>query len=250
MISEDLLTTIAYLQTPQAIRDRSQILFDLACQQQLDHFAVDLAKLPQAADYVLQVIRANYPDLNVPFHSRWRHFEVNGASRLALLEPQLSALEPLERARTLFDLAVTSVLLDAGAGAAWKYVEPETGQVFQRSEGLAIASFHAFKAGLFSSQPAQPWQADAPGLTQLTAEALADAFQVSDQNPLVGVEGRVTLLQKLGYALSQSPELFGADLPRPGHLVDYLLAQAEADQLPARAILQAILQGLGDIWPG
>ncbi|MBD0268839.1 MAG: URC4/urg3 family protein [Cyanobacteria bacterium Co-bin8] len=250
MIPEDPLTTIAYLQTPQAIRDRSQILFDLACQRQLDHFAVDLTKLPQAADYVLEVIRAHYPDLAVPFHSRWRHFEVNGESRLTLLEPELSAMDPLERARTLFDLAVTSVLLDAGAGAQWQYVEPETKQVFQRSEGLAIASFHCFKAGLFSSQPHQPWQADASSLTQLTAEDLATAFQVSDQNPLVGVEGRVTLLQKLGHALSKSPHLFGANLPRPGHLVDYLMTQADADQLPASAILQAILQGLGDIWPG
>jgi hypothetical protein len=241
---------VAYLQTPGAIRDRSQILFDLACQQQLDHFAVDLAKLPAAADYVLQVIRSHYPDLEVPFHSRWRHFEVNGESRLGLLEPELSALDPTERARTLFDLAVTSVLLDAGAGADWQYVEPETGQVFKRSEGLAIASFHAFKSGRFSSQPQHPWQADAPGLTEITPEALAAAFQVSDQNPLVGVEGRVTLLQKLGHALSQSPDLFGAELPRPGHLVDYLLTQAAANQIPARAILQAILQGLGSIWPG
>ena len=45
-----------------------------------------------------------------------------------------------------------SVLLDAGAGAAWTYVEPESGKAFQRSEGLAIASFHSFYAGLFSSQ--------------------------------------------------------------------------------------------------
>ncbi|HEY9881425.1 MAG TPA: URC4/urg3 family protein [Leptolyngbyaceae cyanobacterium] len=241
---------IAYLQTPQAIRDRSQQLFELACQNQLDHFACDLTKLPEVAAYVLQVIQANYPDLKVPFHSRWRHFEVDGESRLTLLEPELSQQNPIERARILFDLAVTSVLLDAGAGAQWQYREPETGQVFQRSEGLAIASFHSFKSGLFSSRPDLPWQADAVGLTQLTGARLGEAFQVSDTNSLVGLSGRVTLLQKLGHALEKSPELFGNDLPRPGHLVDYLLTQAQDGALPASAILQAILRGLGDIWPG
>lgn len=241
---------IAYLQTPQAIRDRSQQLFDLACQNQLDHFACDLTKLPEVAAYVLQVIQANYPDLEVPFHSRWRHFEVDGLSRLTLLEPELSQLDPLERVRMQFDLAVTSVLLDAGAGTQWQYREPETGKVFQRSEGLAIASFHSFTSGLFSSQPDLLWQADAVGLAQLSEERLGAAFQVSDTNPLVGLAGRVTLLQKLSHALEKSPALFGNDLPRPGNLVDYLLAQAQNDTLPASSILQAILLGLGDIWPG
>ena len=36
-----------------------------------------------------------------------------------------------ERARLKIDLAVVSVLLDAGAGPDWTYVEPGTGQVFR-----------------------------------------------------------------------------------------------------------------------
>jgi hypothetical protein len=129
-------------------------------------------------------------------------------------------------------------------------VEPATGIEFQRSEGLAIASFHSFTAGLFSSQPDHPWQADAHGLTQLTASQLAQAFQVNDDNPLLGLEGRVALLQKLGHTLRQRPQFFGVDLPRPGNLVDYWLHTASHSQLSAETILQTILLGLGPIWPG
>ncbi|MGB3310016.1 MAG: URC4/urg3 family protein [Nodosilinea sp.] len=241
---------IAYLQSPQAIRDRSRVLFALAEADQLQHFRYHPEALPAAADYVLDVMRQQYPDGDVPFHSRWRHFEVEGRSRLDFMQPALSALDPLEQARLKLDLAITSVLLDAGAGSQWQYVEPGTELEFARSEGLAIASFHAFTSGLFSSQPSQPWQADAIGLTALTANHLAQAFQVDDNNPLLGLEGRVALLQKLGHALHQQSAFFGAECPRPGHLVDYWLTQATDNALSATTILQTILQGLGPIWPG
>jgi hypothetical protein len=113
-----------------------------------------------------------------------------------------------------------------------------------------MASFHSFRAGLFSSHPNQPWQADAEGLSQLTEASLAAAFQVSDQNPLVGIAGRTTLLQKLGQVLQQQPDYFGEANPRPGGLVDYWLKQADAGQLPARTLLKTILRSLGAIWPG
>jgi hypothetical protein len=121
---------------------------------------------------------------------------------------------------------------------------------FQRSEGLAIASFHSFTAGLFSSEPDQPWRADAQGLMNLTPDGLGQAFQVSNNNPLLGLEGRVSLLQKLGHTLQQQPAFFGADLPRPGYLVDYWLTQATDNRISATTILQTILLGLGPIWPG
>lgn len=242
--------TVAYLQSPGAIRDRTRALFSLAKQDQLQHFRYHPEMLPTAADYVLAVMQQQYPDGNIPFHSRWRHFEVAGESRLALLEPQLSQLSSVEQARLKVDLAITSVLLDAGAGSQWRYVEPTAGIEFQRSEGLAIASFHSFTSGLFSSQPNNPWQADAQGLTELTPEQLGQAFQVSDDNVLLGLEGRVALLQKLGHTLQQQPQFFGADLPRPGHLVDYWLNKAPDGQLSAVMVLQTILTGLGTIWPG
>ncbi len=35
-------------------------------------------KLDAAADLTARVVRDAYPDLNVPFHARWRHFVVDG----------------------------------------------------------------------------------------------------------------------------------------------------------------------------
>lgn len=242
--------TIAYLRSPQAIRERCGQLFDLALQDQLTHFRCDLNQLDRTADYVIDVIQTAYPNGHIPFHSRWRHFEVGSSDRLARFNQALAILDPIEQARIRFDLAITSVLLDAGAGADWKFVEPDTLEAFARSEGLAVASFHLFEQGGFSSDPHRPWQADAIGLEQFTVADLAAGFQVTDQNPLVGLEGRVELLQRLGKTLRQSPHLFGQALPRPGYLVDYLLSRSQNGRLPAAQVLEAVLTGLSDIWPG
>ncbi|MGP1371440.1 MAG: URC4/urg3 family protein [Almyronema sp.] len=239
---------LPYLQTPQAIRDRCSYLFDLACADRLEHFRVRLDRLEATADFVLEVTRQQYPNLNVPFHSRWRHFEVAGRSRADDLLTGLANTSTLEISRMQCDLAVVSVLLDAGAGDRWQYVDPETAEVFSRSEGLAIASLNLFKQGLFSSEADQPWQVDAVGLQQLTLAQLATGLQHTRQNPLVGLEGRLHLLQRLGQALHSHPEFFGQPLPRPGHLVDYL--QAQAQPIAAAQVLAVVLQGLGEIWPG
>lgn len=249
-LTESQKQTIAYLRSTQAIRDRCGQLFELACQDRLQHFRCDLEQVDRVAAYVIQVIQTQYPNWQIPFHSRWRHFEAGGISRLAQLDQDLSQLSPLEKARAKFDLAVTSVLLDAGAGATWHYVEPGTGQIFRRSEGLAVASFHLFRQGGFSSQPDFPYQADAMGLQTLTETALAAGFQVNQHNPLVGVAGRAHLMQRLGQVMQVLPHLFGEASPRPGGLVDYLMQQANQNQLRAHTVFAAVLEGFSEIWPG
>lgn len=245
--------SVSYLRSLEAIRERCQQLFDLAVADQLTHFSCDLTQLDRTADYVLQVIQTNYPDLQVPFHSRWRHFGAGGDRRLDLLESKLAGLDSLEKARTKFDLVITSVLLDAGAGAEWQYQEPGTDEVWKRSEGLGVASFYTFLQGGFSSNVDRPLQADAQGLQNFSGQILEENFQVTPENPLVGVTGRVELLQKLGATLSKSPQMFSLDGVnfRLGYLVDYLLVDRATPanyQLPAAKVFQAVLYGLGDIW--
>ncbi len=65
-----------------------------------------------------------------------------------------------EVCRRLVDLFLVSVLLDAGAGNTWKYVEPQSGQSFSRSEGLGVASINMFEEGFFSGNPQNPYQVD------------------------------------------------------------------------------------------
>jgi hypothetical protein len=243
---------IAYLRNPIAIRERCDRLFSLACTDQLHYFRCNLSQLDKVANYVIQVMRDEYPDLNIPFHSRWRHFEVGNIPRLAELETNLAGLTPLEKAQAKFDLAIVSVLLDAGAGANWQYTEHQTNMVFSRSEGLAVASFRMFCQGAFSSNPKQPFQVDSQGLQALTLDKLAQGFQVSQDNPLLGLEGRWELLQRLGKSLTKLPDLFGIQNPRSGNLVNYLLGHNYPPYPPISAsqVLEAILEGLGNIWPG
>jgi hypothetical protein len=184
----------------------------------LRHFAVHDEALPSVAALVARTTRARYPDLNIPYHSRWRHFEAGGVDRRAWLGDK--AKDP----KTLIDLVVVSVLLDAGAGPSWSYREERTGQVHARSEGLGVASFHAFTSGLFSSDPSEPLRADSAGLQRLTTVQLAQAFQVSDTNPLVGLEGRVNLLRRLGRVMGEHADVYGA-LGRPGALFEAVLSQ-------------------------
>jgi hypothetical protein len=122
-----------------------------------------------------------------------------------------------ERTRRLIDLFVVSVLLDAGAGARWQYKSKQSGKIYRRSEGLAIASLEMFTAGLFSSDAAQPCQVDAAALKNLNVEKLAKALQVSESNPIDGLEGRAGLLVRLGSALGN--RLFFGATARPGNML-------------------------------
>jgi len=118
------LETVEYLRSPAAIRQKCDRIFNLAYEDKLQYFRIDLTQLDKAANYVIDTTRENYPDFNIPFHSRWRHFEVGNQPRLAELDVALAQFTLLEKAQIKFDLAIISVLLDAGANADWQYCEP------------------------------------------------------------------------------------------------------------------------------
>jgi hypothetical protein len=234
----------AYLRTPQAIRARAEALYQLGGRGELSHFSVDETRLPSLVERVVRVTRAAYPDVRaIPNHTRFRHFGAGGVDRVA----RLDALAPEARLGAKLELAITSVLLDAGAGERWAYREPGGG-TYARSEGLAVASYHLFASGALSDDPArEPLRADAAAMIRLRAEDLARAFQVSAENPLVGVDGRLTVLRRLGEAIGRRPEMFAGRL---GNLGAYLASQVQDGALPASAVLAAVLDALGEIWPG
>lgn len=128
-----------------------------------------------------------------------------------------STVDNQERTRRLIDLFLVSVLLDAGAGTKWQYRSKESGKIYRRSEGLAVASLEMFKAGIFSSNPDEPCQVDSAGLKKLDTKVLARGLQVTDDNVIDGLEGRAGLLVRLGDAL-QNQEVFGLEA-RPGNML-------------------------------
>ena len=107
-----------------------------------------------------------------------------------------------------------------------------------------------FFQGAFSSDPAEPLRADAVGLMGLSKAVLINGFQVSDDNPLVGVDGRLELLQSLARAMFLRGDMFGQSLPRMGNLLGYFKEISQNDTISAREILGAVLRGFGPIWPG
>ena len=239
-----------YLQTPRAIRERCERVYELARAGQLEHFTLDESRLPEVAERVLTLTRALYPDLSrIPYHGRYRHFDVGGVPRLAQFDARIEHFPAEEQLAARFELVITSVLLDAGAGPNWKFRGADGG-LYSRSEGLAVASYELFMSGLLGGGPRAP-RADVPGLTGLSASALATAFQVSAANPLTGLEGRSALLRRLGDVLALAPEYFGSsELARLGGLGVWLKHSARSGRLSASAILAAVLRELGPIWQG
>ena len=233
------------------MRERSHALLEHGLAGRLAHFTIDLDRLGAAADEVVATIRQNYPTLEIPFHARWRHFSAGGLDRWGSIVPMAPWMDAAGMARAAFDLAIVSVLLDAGAGPDWRYAEDRTGERFSRSEGLAVASFEMFISGAFSSRPDDPFRVDAEALIALTPQELASGFQAGPQNPLLGIEGRARLLNRLGRVAAEHPETFGrVDSPRPGGLFDLFAAKAQGGIVSAPRILDAILLHLGAIWPG
>ncbi|KAI0672608.1 hypothetical protein C8Q78DRAFT_1078120 [Trametes maxima] len=250
--------TAAYLRTLPAIRERCGRVHTLAQNGALQYFDYHPDKEHEAAAFCVDIIKRDFGEdfAAIPPHGRWRHLDAGRPRVQPLIERWKASPNPpddKEVTRRLVDLFLVSVLLDAGAGSAWSYTENNSGEKFSRSEGLGVASFSMFEQGFFSGDSSNPHQVDAEGLARITAPKVASAMQVSDTNPMVGLEGRTSLLANLSKALKANTTYFG-DSARPGNLVDFLEADAISDANGARrvhifALWTALIDGLAPIWP-
>jgi len=266
---------LARLRDPGTVRSRCHAILRAVQDGVSPHFSVHLDKLDDAAERVARVTLARYPTLDIPFHSRWRHFEAGGVDRKAELDRLLAGRSADDVARAHIDLTVVSVLLDAGAGPQWQYSEPGAEGMdgkpssYSRSEGLAVASFRAFIEGRFSAHADDPCRADAAVLARVDASVLRSVFQVTPNNTMVGLEGRAALVAALGATLQAEAAATGSSgggTARPGLLWDRLVhgpggrpASVSAARVLAEllALMAPIwtsgsrVQGLpgGDVWP-
>jgi len=232
---------------PATIRERTRRVLDRA-NAGGTAFRIHPEKMPACAEFVVDVTRRNYPSGDVPYHGRYEHLRAGGIDRIEHLERALGYLTPDQRRRSLVDLVVVSVLLDAGAGEGWTYFESDYGGgTFTRSEGLAVASFNLFIRGAFSHDARHPYQVSAAGLERLTRQGLARGFQVTPENPLDGLDGRFQLMQQLGRTMRAWPRI-GGDHSRPGHLVDTLIASSSSKRVEAPALLRSLLVNLSGMW--
>ncbi|EPY52184.1 DUF1688 family protein [Schizosaccharomyces cryophilus OY26] len=236
--------TIADVLSLQNIRIKAQRVFAVAEQNRLRAFEYDPCKLDTVADFVVSVIQADFKGKyeTIPPHGRWQHFEVGNVARLTQLISTWNqqGVTSVEVCKRVLDITFLSVLLDAGAGDKWSYLDGV--ERYARSEGLAVASLRCFQKGLFSSNPENPYQVDGVALSHLKTEALADGFQVSKQNPIAGIEGRASILRALGNQLKSS---------RPSFFVDSVFPTGDftSESLNVERLWSELQTVLIPIWP-
>lgn len=235
-----------------SIRERSLQLYQYVLEGKSAYFELDTAKLSNCCQFVLALAKKDNPTLEVPFHSRWRHFSVGNIDRVKHLQDNPAfPSDKQAQGRVWYELTLLSVLLDAGAGNDWRYLEKSSQQYFNRSEGLAVASLDMYREGLFSSNSIMPLQADIEGLQQFDTNQLISGMQVSKDNPLLGVKGRTNLINALAKAIQSKPQNFDHK-GTLGGFYDYVIEQASIDnhQIDAAKVVSAVLETFSDIWPG
>ncbi|KAJ3017220.1 hypothetical protein NUW54_g640 [Trametes sanguinea] len=195
-------------------RDNGGRVHALAQKGELEYLDYHPEKERDAAAFCVEIIKRDFGTnfAAIPPHGRWRHLDAGRPRVQPLIENWKSSPNPPdteEICRCLIYLFLVSVLLDAGAGNAWTYKEDVSGQLFSRSEGLGVASIAMFEQGFFSSDSTNPHQVDAEGLSRIIVPQVAAAMQVSESNPMVGLEGRSSLLINLSKALKANTTYFG-----------------------------------------
>ena len=92
----------------------------------------------------------------------------------------------------------------------------------------------------------------ANGLSRITSDVMAKAMQVTSTNPMIGSEGRTSLLIKLSAALQSSSLYFGQDA-RPGNMLDYLEANSshrgDKQVVKITDLWDVLIKGFAPIWP-
>ncbi|KAG8778406.1 hypothetical protein FRC16_003853 [Serendipita sp. 398] len=257
MTSSTIESHLERLRSLPTIRQRCTLVHNLAQQGRLEYFEYHPEAEAKVVDFCSTIMKRDYRSFEeIPPHGRWRHFDT-GKERINPLLSTWSSRTPSipkeEQCARLLDLFLVSVLLDAGAGNAWKYQEQDSaGEYYSRSEGLAIASLDMFKKGLFSSDPNDKERVDAGGLCSLMISQVGTAMQVTSENPMSGLDGRAGLLQKLGQALKAGPKYFGEE-GRVGNLLQYLKTHTEsqngATTVHISKLWEAVMLGLAPIWP-
>lgn len=193
----------------QSIRTSCDLLLPHAISNKLKHFIYDEDNFHKTADYVTDVIIANYPDLDIPYHSRLRHF------------PDEYKKLDLE---SLIELVVISVLLDAGSGPDWVFTDPDTNTMFTKSEGLGIASYRMYTKFRFP-----------------TEQQFAESFQISGTNKLSGFNNRYGMLRCLSNSENGNSPLT--------QITKFFLTEQTGDSVSMEVIFYKLKLALSDVLP-
>lgn len=248
---------LEYFKTISSVRETTGPVYQLAKSNgEGNYFKLNLANMEPVVEYLCAIIGRDYKTNydSIPPHGRWQHLNAGGHLRMEGLIEQWRAshIDEMEISRRLIDLLVISVLVDAGAGNSWKYTV-EWDKSYNRSEGLAVASYYMFIDGALSVDGTKdPSKVNGQKLRDLTMDQFIKGFQICEStNPLSGMEGRLKLIQRLGGALVEHPDIFGPEA-RPGGMVDYLYSHCDHNNdnsIDLNIIWNSLMEGFVSIWP-
>lgn len=78
---------VATLRSIACVRTRCGAIRDLAKSDSLKHFRVNLSNMGRVVSFIQVLMDRDYATYDdVPYHSRWRHFEVGGIDRAKALK--------------------------------------------------------------------------------------------------------------------------------------------------------------------
>ena len=218
---------LALLRDPATIRVRCAAVLGSVEDNNSANFRLNRDALGAVADRVAALTLRRFPDLRIPYHSRWRHFEAGGVDRKAELDALLQGRDRAERARVHFDLTVVSVLLDAGAGPRWHYTESKV------LDPLALPAQHHGSDDLLAllDRAARPKAAaaadDAPTPTAAAGGVSRPAVR-PDVARRQALHQAATLPHGGEDAQQFTQNLGGADLAAPAVVGDAVVQQARA----------------------
>ena len=209
--------------------------------------------MPTAA-FVAEVIRENYPTLNVPLHARWRHFVFAGRDLWAghRRPNDTGRMRPRRRVRSSISRSSRCCSMPA-PGPDWRYRDrrdrhaasgARKGSRLQACACSRRGFFRPIRAIRCAPTPRTLARASPPRISR-------DGFQVARDNPLTGLEGRAALIARLGQTLLDRPDGVCDRRSRAaGRAVRSSAQRGGRERCLRRKSCASVLHHLGPIWPG
>ena len=235
---------------PEEVRRKAHMLLDLAAEGRLAHTSVDLDRLDTAVATVLETTKGNYPDFQIPPYGIWRGFEAGGIDRWQAMASARGFETAEEMLAAAADLAILGVAMATLHPANWRYEDRMTGTEEGGTLAAALATFHMFASGSFSSEMTDPYRVDASALVSMDLIELAAGLQWDDRDDADYLKAMQRHLKRLGEALALRSDLFGeGEATRPG-LLAVQLAKNGDGSIEAGDILDKLLEALAPVWEG
>lgn len=235
---------------PDEIRRKAHMMLALAAEDRLDHVGVDLDRLDTAVATVLETTRENYPDFQIPPYGVWRSFEAGGIDRWQAMASARGFETAEQMLAGAADLALLGIAMSTLHPAGWRYEDRMTETVATGTTASALAAFHMFASGSFSSEMTDPYRVDAGALVSMDLIELAAGLQWDDRDDADHLKAMQRHLKRFGEALALRPDLFGeGEATRPG-LLAVRLAKESDGPIDAAQILDRILEALAPVWEG